>query len=91
MAERLPPTSFDVADGQPLIGVPLNDNGRQVVRYFADDADADTELLQHSRSEPRELAGAWLRVEPDLEWSSLAETLDRLRHESVPTPPIDID
>jgi hypothetical protein len=33
------------------------------------------------------LAGAWR----DLDWDEAMKELDRIRHESTPTPPIDLD
>lgn len=91
MAERPLSISFDVANGQPLIGVPLEEDGHQVVRYFNNDADADVALAQPDRRSPRQLAGAWLQVDPDLDWDGLADELDRIRHQSTPTPLTDLD
>jgi hypothetical protein len=87
VAEQLHPTSFDVAYDQPLIGIPLEENGRKVVRYFTDDAEADKALAMRHRRDVRHLAGAW----KDLNWEAAADELDRIRHESKPTPPIDLD
>ena len=86
MAEHLTPTSFAVADGQPLIGVPLEEGGQQVVRYFADEAEADKALAARQQRDVRHLAGVW----QDLDWDAAADELDRIRHESTPTPPIDL-
>ena len=86
MAERLSPTSFDVTDGQPLIAVPLEENGQQIVRYFTDEAAADTALAARTRRDVRHLAGVW----QDLDWATFAVELDRLRHERAPTPPINL-
>ena len=86
MAERLSPTSFDVTDGQPLIAVPLEENGQQIVRYFTDEAAADTALAARRRRDVRHLAGIW----QDLDWETAAVGLDRIRHESAPTPSIDL-
>jgi len=91
MAEQMYPTSFDVASGQPLIGIPLKENGRDVVRYFADEAAADKALASRKRRDVRQLAGAWARIDPDIAWDEVADQLDRIRHESRPTPPIDLD
>lgn len=88
MAEQLNPLSLDVANGQPLIGIPLEENGHQVVRYFADEAAADKALAKRSGQDVRQLAGAWVRVDPDLDWDQFADELDRIRHESKPTPVI---
>ncbi len=91
MAEQVQPTSFDVPSGQPLIGIPLQENGREVVRYFADEEAADKALASRKRRDVRQLAGAWARIDPDIAWDDVADQLDRIRHESKPTPPIDLD
>lgn len=87
MAEQLHSHGFDVSPGQPLIGIPLLENGREVVRYFADEAAADAALASRKHRDVRDLAGIW----KDLDWNAAAEELDRIRHESKPTPPIDLD
>jgi len=88
--ERQP--SFPVANSQPLIAVPLEEHGRQVVRYFVDEETADRELAERRRERGvRTLAGAWTRIDPALDWDELADELDRIRHDSRPTPPIDLD
>lgn len=86
-----PPSSFDVTASQPLIGVPLQENGRNLVRYFADEDAADKALAKRRHSDAHGLAGAWLRADPLLDWDELAGELDRIRRESKPTPPIDLD
>jgi len=90
MAEQIPPTSFDATSGQPLIGIPLEENGRQVVRYFADE-DAADKAMAKPRQDGRHLAGAWKAIDPELDWDQLADELDRIRHESGPRPAIDVD
>ena len=88
MAEKpSPAASFEVAAGQPLIGVPLEDSGHEVVRYFVGEAEADEALAMQSPRDGRHLAGVW----KDLDWEEFADELDRIRHESKPTPPIDLD
>jgi hypothetical protein len=87
MAEQLAAHSFDVPSGHPLIGIPLEEDGRDVVRYFADEAEADKALAAHKHRDVRHLAGAW----KDLDWEAAADELDRIRHESAPTPPVDLD
>jgi len=81
------PGSLTVRDDQPLIGVILPDDGREVTRYFADEAAADAAVSAQTASDARALAGAW----SDLDWDEAVEELHRIRHESVPTPPIDDD
>lgn len=84
--------SFQVPESQPLIAVPLEENGRRVVRYFVDEETADRELAQRRTTrDVRHLAGAWARLDPELAWEELADELDRIRHESKPTPPIDLE
>ena len=77
-----------LADG-PLIGVVVEADGRQVVRYstestsrdHADEPDEDEALAAALA-----VVGAWR----DLDWDEFSTALDRLRHESVPTPPIEL-
>ena len=54
--------SFPVRDDQPLIGVIVQEDGKELTRYFTD----------------------------DLSWEETAAALDRIRHESQPTPPIEL-
>lgn len=69
---------------RPLIGVVLLEDGEEVVRYFSDEAEADAAVSQATPG-ARSLAGVWA----DLDWEDAVDVLDRIRHESVPTPPID--
>ncbi len=65
---------------QPLIVLPVGDE----VRYFTSEDDADAYVAKgHPAAEPINLAGVW----SDLDWAEAA--LDRIRHDSGPTPPID--
>jgi hypothetical protein len=82
-----PHAAISVGYDQPLIGVPGHENGRDVVRYFASEADADAALSDDAVQDALNLAGAW----SDLDWDETIDALDRIRHESVPTPPIDLD
>ena len=83
--ETRPAAGMSVGYDQPLIAVPGRENGRDVVRYFASEADADAALSDGAVQDALSLAGAW----SDLDWDETIDALDRLRHESVPTPPID--
>ena len=69
----------------PLIGVVLVENGQEVVRYFANEEEADSVIASHRAADARSLAGAWA----DLDWEDAINALDRIRHDSEPTPPID--
>lgn len=73
-----------VRGDQPLIGVVADEDGQEVVRYFVDEATADQALSQDSIQAALSLAGAW----SDLDWDEAIEELDRIRHQSRPTPPI---
>jgi hypothetical protein len=77
-------TSVQADPGQPLIGVMTEEQGIEVVRYFTKEADADRALVGDITQAALALAGAW----NDLAWDELAQALDRIRHESPPTPPL---
>ena len=71
-----------VQSNQPLIGIPFEENGHEVVRYFTKEEEADK--VTSGVDEALNLAGAW----SDLNWEKMEQALDRIRHESKPTPPI---
>jgi hypothetical protein len=77
-------TNVQANPGQPLIGVITEEQGREVVRYFTKEADADRALVEDTTQAALALAGAW----SDLAWDELEQALDRIRHESPPTPPL---
>ena len=79
-------TSVQADPGQPLIGVMTEDQGIEVVRYFTEEAAADRVLVEDTTQAALALAGAW----SDLAWDELAQALDRIRHESPPTPPLSV-
>jgi hypothetical protein len=89
MAERQPihGTYLRVINDQPLISVSVSENGQDVTYYFADEAEAEAFV---SRQEiiraALDTAGAF----GDLDWEETLEALHRLRHESKPTPPVDL-
>jgi len=62
------------------------EQGREVVRYFTKEAEADRVLAEDITQAALALAGAW----SDLAWDELEQALDRIRHESQPTPPLAI-
>jgi hypothetical protein len=88
MAEPLPrPEQGLLADeDEPLIALVFEENGREVVRYFTSDEEADAAVGPDSIQAALDLAGAW----SDLDWDEMVEGLDRIRHESPPSPPISI-
>ena len=76
--------SLLVRSNQPLIGIVLQEDDQEVVRYFADEEAADAALSQGAIQQALNLAGAW----SDLGWEEAEAELDRIRHQSQPTPPI---
>jgi hypothetical protein len=78
--------SLLVQGNQPLIGIPFEENGQEVVRYFAREEEADQAVADQDVQDAMSLAGAWSH----LDWDDMVETLDRIRHESKPTPPIEL-
>ena len=86
-AHRTPhPQSLVVAGDQPLIAIPLEEDGREVVCYFVEADPTPTSALPDTVQDALSLAGAW----SDLDWEATVEALDRIRHESRPTPPIEL-
>jgi hypothetical protein len=76
--------SLLVQGNQPLIGIPFEEKGQEVVRYFAREEEADQAVADQDVQDAMRLAGAWSH----LDWDDMVATLDRIRHESKPTPPI---
>lgn len=78
------PSSFAVRDDQPLIGLFVHEKGKQVIRYYSDEEAADAASTKSATDAALGAIGAW----SDLDWEEMEEALDRIRHESQPTPPI---
>ncbi len=74
-------------DDQPLIAIPMTEDGQAVTYYFTDEAAAAAVLSQQVIQAALDTAGAF----SDLDWEETLAELDRIRHESKPTPPIDLD
>jgi hypothetical protein len=89
MALRNPsetPNPGIVADrDEPVFAIPILVNGQERELFIT--ASEYEESFPESVGRALELAGAW----SDLDWEEMAESLDRIRHESIPTPPIDLD
>jgi hypothetical protein len=81
-AERVRP-SITARGGQPLVAEFVDDDSDEV-RYFVDDQNAPAAQPSADAQTALSAIGAW----SDLDWEELAESLDRIRHESRPTPPI---
>lgn len=76
--------SLLVDNDQPLIGVIVRESGHEVTRYFTDGSEAGAEIPD-SVQKALSLAGAW-----DMDWDEALEELERIGHETAPTPPIDL-
>jgi hypothetical protein len=74
--------SMTVPDDRPLIGVPAQEDGRDVVRYYTDEGDADAAQTESDTQQALAAIGSW----SDLDAEEALEALDRLRHESEPDP-----
>jgi len=80
-------SGFTLSGNQPLIGIPFEENGKEVVRYFSEETQADNAVSDDATQTALHLAGAW----SDLSWEEMERELDRIRHESTPTPPLELD
>ncbi len=59
----------------------------EVARYFSEEAQADKALSDEVIQTALDLAGVW----SDLDWKEMERALDKIRHDSKPTPPIDLN
>ena len=75
-----------VQTNHPLIGIPFEENGQEAVRYFTKEEEADGAVSVKEIQDAISLAGVW----SGLDWDEMVEALDRIRHESKPTPPIEL-
>ena len=75
---------FMVRHDQPLLGVPLQEEGQEVVCYFVEEGQADAVIPPSATREALRLAGAW----HDLDWDMMEQALHHIRHESPPSPPL---
>jgi hypothetical protein len=74
-----------VQHDQPVLAIPLIENGREMVSYAVETESITPTSLPDSVQDAPNLAGVW----SDLDWDETVEALDRIRHESQPTPPIE--
>lgn len=80
---------FTTRGNQPLIGIPVQENGETVVYYFNSEEAADKAFPSSKKSvqEVLNLAGSW----SDLDFDEMLDELDQIRHQSKPTPIFDSD
>jgi hypothetical protein len=86
MAEHpIPNRSLIVRRDQPLFGVLRTLNGVEYVEYSVDNS-ADPATASQRLQDALAVIGAW----QDLDWEEAVEGLERIRHESAPTPPTEL-
>ncbi len=81
---RTPGPKLILDEGQPLVGIPAERNGQPVTVYSSDDRMSgapDQDAIQRALG----AIGAWSH----LDWEDAERELDRIRHESTPTPPVE--
>jgi hypothetical protein len=72
---------------QPLIGIIRQRNGERVIEYFTDEQTSQEASNSNSAANRvRKLAGVW----SDLDWDDMERGLDRIRHETPPSPPKEV-
>ena len=65
-----------VEHGQPVVAIPLIENGREVIHFAVETETTVGTTLPESVQDALSLAGAW----SDLDWEETIEALDRIRH-----------
>jgi hypothetical protein len=80
-----PERSITAHATEPLVAVFVEEDGQEVVRYFPEER-ADATLSDDALRAALAAIGSC----EDLDWETWAEELDRIRHESEPTPPIEL-
>ena len=83
--QRHPRPDLIVGGKTMLFGVPVDENGHEAVRFFVEETDAPVDVDDEEIQQALSVIGAWR----DLDWEQALDELDRIRHESRPTPPID--
>jgi hypothetical protein len=76
---------FTIPSNQPLIGIPFEENGKEVTRYFSEQALVDRGEAAVKTEEVLHLAGSW----SDLSWEKMEDALNCIRHESTATAPVE--
>jgi hypothetical protein len=79
-------SSLLVHGDQPLIGVIMEEEGQEVTVYFVEEEAADSVISSNLTRAALSVIGAWR----DLDWDEMEQALDRIRHDSPPTPPIEL-
>lgn len=82
-----PHPRMTVRTDQGLIGVIRQRKGQEVVEYFVDERETDQASVQARRQRALSLLGAWGHLDSS---DDFLDELDRIRHQSMPTPPIEL-
>lgn len=83
---EIQPEGFRVHRDKPLIGVVSHEGDEEIIRYFTDEQEVEDTSDQTSIQRALHLAGAW----QDMDWTEAETTLDQIRHQSKPTPPLEL-
>ena len=75
-----------VRRGQPVFAIPWIEDGEEVTGYYNDEEELRRDLAEAGEPDEGDLAGIW----SDLDWEETLAALDRIRHESKPTLPIEL-
>lgn len=78
-------SGFSVRGHHPFIGIVREEDGEEVTYYLTDEESADAATPESVTQAALGAIGAWR----DLDWDDMVEALDRIRHQTPPTPPID--
>lgn len=84
-------SGFTTRGSQPLIGIPTREGSDEVVHYFNSEEDAAQAFPRDEASIQRALSaiGAWQHID-DEGGPDMLDELDRMRHETKPTPPFEL-
>jgi len=61
---------------QLVFAIPVDEDGREEMRYFTEEDDQGTSSHEEDIQEALSVIGAW----SDLDWDQTIEELDRIRH-----------
>ena len=73
-------------DDEPIISIPDRDDPTRWHNFYTEE-DADAYAGREGIERALAAAGAW----SDLDYDEMLDAVDRIRHASVPTPPIEFD
>ena len=74
--------------GEPIFAIPFDDEGADI-RYFWSGEEADEAITEEMIQ--RTLATVSTPIAPDFDWDEFDATMERIGHETRPTPPFTLD